>query len=208
MRGAAEILRGAGAKLASLRPRRPATSRRRGSRAALAPRRRRRGSWRGSARRPHGSLSRGSCSLPSAGSPTRRPSVQSDVTKLVPSNMPALRDLHTLENVTGVSGEIDVIGPRSRRRHADRDRLDDPLRERAAQRTSATWRQRAAGRRRCARRCRCPICSRRGRQSARPRPPPSTSDINALLAAVPGYFSQAVITPDHREARRSPSGSG
>jgi predicted RND superfamily exporter protein len=30
------------------------------------------------------------------------------VTKLVPSNMPALRDLHTLENVTGVSGEIDV----------------------------------------------------------------------------------------------------
>ena len=30
------------------------------------------------------------------------------MTKLVPSNMPALRDLHTLENVTGVSGEIDV----------------------------------------------------------------------------------------------------
>ena len=35
-------------------------------------------------------------------------SVQSDVTKLVPSSMPALRDLHTLERVTGVSGEIDV----------------------------------------------------------------------------------------------------
>src|SRR5205807_6171594 len=35
-------------------------------------------------------------------------SVQSDVTKLVPSNMPALRNLHTLERVTGVSGEIDV----------------------------------------------------------------------------------------------------
>ena len=34
--------------------------------------------------------------------------VQSDVTKLVPSNMPALRDLKTLERVTGVSGEIDV----------------------------------------------------------------------------------------------------
>ena len=35
-------------------------------------------------------------------------SVQSDVTKLVPANMPALRNLRTLENVTGVSGEIDV----------------------------------------------------------------------------------------------------
>ena len=34
--------------------------------------------------------------------------VQSDVTKLVPSNMPALRNLRTLETVTGVSGEIDV----------------------------------------------------------------------------------------------------
>ncbi len=34
--------------------------------------------------------------------------VQSDVTKLVPSNMPALRNLRTLEKVTGVSGEIDV----------------------------------------------------------------------------------------------------
>ncbi len=35
-------------------------------------------------------------------------SVQSDVTKLVPSTMPALRNLNTLEKVTGVSGEIDV----------------------------------------------------------------------------------------------------
>src|SRR5205085_1540726 len=35
--------------------------------------------------------------------------VQSDVTKLVPSSMPALRNLRTLERVTGVSGEIDVV---------------------------------------------------------------------------------------------------
>src|SRR6202008_4197327 len=34
--------------------------------------------------------------------------VQSDVTKLVPASMPALRNLNTLEKVTGVSGEIDV----------------------------------------------------------------------------------------------------
>ncbi len=34
--------------------------------------------------------------------------VQSDVTKLVPTSMPALHNLNTLEKVTGVSGEIDV----------------------------------------------------------------------------------------------------
>ena len=54
--------------------------------------------------------------------------VQSDVTKLVPSSMPALRDLRTLERVTGVSGEIDVtVHARERGDAADR-RLDDPLR--------------------------------------------------------------------------------
>src|SRR5262249_27360996 len=36
-------------------------------------------------------------------------SVQSDVTKLVPSSMPALQNLRTLERVTGVSGEVDVV---------------------------------------------------------------------------------------------------
>ena len=35
--------------------------------------------------------------------------IQSDVTKLVPQNSRALRDLRTLEHVTGVSGEIDVL---------------------------------------------------------------------------------------------------
>src|SRR6185437_16861930 len=34
--------------------------------------------------------------------------VQSDVTKLVPTSMPALHNLRTLEKVTGVRGEIDV----------------------------------------------------------------------------------------------------
>src|SRR6201999_1529547 len=35
--------------------------------------------------------------------------IQSDVTKLVPQDSRALRDLRTLEHVTGVSGEIDVL---------------------------------------------------------------------------------------------------
>jgi predicted RND superfamily exporter protein len=35
--------------------------------------------------------------------------VQSDITKLVPSNLPSLRDLRTLEKITGQSGELDVV---------------------------------------------------------------------------------------------------
>ena len=59
------------------------------------------------------------CWPSSAGSPARRRAVQSDVTKLVPPNMPALRDLRTLERVTGVSGEIDVTRALAQRRHAE-----------------------------------------------------------------------------------------
>ena len=58
--------------------------------------------------------------------------VQSDVTKLVPSSMPALRDLRTLERVTGVSGEIDVIVHARNVATPAHRRLDDPLREHAA----------------------------------------------------------------------------
>src|SRR5207237_9275752 len=37
--------------------------------------------------------------------------VGSDVRKLVPQDMPALRDINTLQKETGVSGEIDVLVP-------------------------------------------------------------------------------------------------
>ena len=59
-------------------------------------------------------------------------SVQSDVTKLVPSSMPALRDLHLLEHVTGVSGEIDVVVHSHDVATPNDDRLDALLREQAA----------------------------------------------------------------------------
>ena len=59
--------------------------------------------------RPGGCSRSALCWRWSAGSPTPRPAVQSDVTKLVPDNMPALRDLRELERITGVSGEIDVV---------------------------------------------------------------------------------------------------
>ena len=128
--------------------------------------------------------------------------VQSDVTKLVPSNMPALRDLHALEQVTGVSGEIDVTVHAHERGDAADGRLDDLLREQAA---DALRLPRDQGLR-----ARDPVP---GAVAAGPVLAPAAQPTqNALLgpqrrrrstACWPPcrpYFSQAVITPDHREA--------
>jgi hydrophobe/amphiphile efflux-3 (HAE3) family protein len=127
-------------------------------------------------------------------------SVQSDVTKLVPSSMPALRDLHTLEQVTGVSGEIDV---------------EISSQDVATPRTIG-WMVRYentllshfgyAETKGCSRATLCPalslpdlFCS--GQQAARTGCGSlSSASIDALLAAVPPYFKRAVITPDRREA--------
>ncbi len=125
-------------------------------------------------------------------------SVQSDVTKLVPSNMPALRSLHTLERDTGVSGEIDVTVKSN-----DVTRL--PV---------VTWMTNyeqallahygyleTKG---CSNATLCPALSlpdlfASSTQAAGGRTQ-SQASVNGLLAAVPPYFKQAVIAPDQREA--------
>ena len=196
MRGAAEILRGAGAKLASLRPRRRASSR-----PARAPGSRRSAVGRilaSSVRRPHRILVAGLVLAAVGWVADTQTSVQTDVTKLVPSNMPALRDLHTLENVTGVSGEIDVTV--HARNVATPTVIGWMIRYENALLTHFGYLE-AKG---CGKATLCPALSlpdlfSTGSQGTT-QAPPSTSDINTLLKAVPGYFSQAVITPDHREA--------
>ncbi len=126
--------------------------------------------------------------------------VQSDVTKLVPTSMPALHNLNTLEKVTGVSGEIDVT-VRS---------------ENVATPSTVQWmisyeRQLLTHfgyleEKGCGAATLCPALSlpdlfSSASQSASSSGPSLTqAQITAFLAAVPSYFSQAVITPDHREA--------
>jgi uncharacterized protein len=127
-------------------------------------------------------------------------SVQSDVTKLVPANMPALRDLRTLERVTGVSGEIDVVvsahdvaTPRTIGWMVHYE--DSLLAHYGYLETKG-----------CSRATLCPalslpdlFCS--GPQTARAECPSlSERSIQGLLAAVPSYFKGAVITPDQHEA--------
>jgi hydrophobe/amphiphile efflux-3 (HAE3) family protein len=121
--------------------------------------------------------------------------VGSDVRKLVPQDMPALRDINTLEKVTGVSGEVDVVV-----RGAD---LTEP--------GVIGWMSRFQQR----------VLTKHGFQSGdtcqQTKDPPeicpalsltdlfrsapgSSTDARTLLAAVPPYFSQAVISRDRRTA--------
>ena len=122
--------------------------------------------------------------------------VQSDVTKLVPTNMPALHNLDTLEKVTGVSGEIDVTV-----------RSKDVATPATVQWMIGYEKQLLSHfgyleEKGCAAATLCPalslpdLFSTANRSSAQL----TQTQIDGFLAAVPGYFSQAVITPDRREA--------
>jgi uncharacterized protein len=126
--------------------------------------------------------------------------VQSDVTKLVPSSMPALQNLRTLEHVTGVSGEIDVVvhSPNV----ATPSTIGWMLRYEDALLAHFGYVE-AKG---CAKATLCPalslpdlFCSG-GQVATGACKSLSTGAISNLLRAVPSYFSQAVITSDHREA--------
>jgi uncharacterized protein len=126
--------------------------------------------------------------------------VQSDVTKLVPTSMPALHNLNTLEKVTGVSGEIDVT-VRS---------------ENVATPATVQWmisyeRQLLnhfgyLEEKGCGAATLCPalslpdLFSSASQSASKANASLTQAQISAFLAAVPSYFSQAVITPDHREA--------
>jgi hydrophobe/amphiphile efflux-3 (HAE3) family protein len=125
-------------------------------------------------------------------------SVQSDVTKLVPKNMPALRNLRTLEKVTGVSGEIDVT---VRGANVATPKTVGWMIGYENELLTHYGYLETKG---CAHSTLCPALSlpdlfSTGSQSTQ-RPDLSQAQISQLLAAVPPYFSQAVITPDHREA--------
>jgi len=125
-------------------------------------------------------------------------SVQSDVTKLVPSTLPALRDLKTLEHVTGVSGEIDVT---VRARNVTRLQVV---------RWMTSYEQRLLAHygfletKGCQRATLCPALSLTdlfaGATLAGSTAQLTQSSIDQLLGAIPPYFKQAVITSDGREA--------
>jgi predicted RND superfamily exporter protein len=113
--------------------------------------------------------------------------------------MPALKGLHTLENVTGVSGEIDVTA-----------RAPDVTKP-AIVSWMIGYEQRLLKHygyletKGCARATLCPALSlpdlfSAGTTGGASNTTLSQAQIQSLLSAVPPYFSDAVITPNHREA--------
>jgi uncharacterized protein len=131
--------------------------------------------------------------------------VQSDVTKLVPTTMPALRNLTTLEKVTGVSGEIDVAVRGAN--VASPATLQWMISYENGLLRHYGYVEDSAPTHPCAHATLCPAlslpdlfssgtsASQSGAGAAL-----SQTQINTLLQSVPRYFSQAVLTSDHREA--------
>jgi hydrophobe/amphiphile efflux-3 (HAE3) family protein len=123
--------------------------------------------------------------------------VISDVRQLVPQNMPALKDVNELQDATGLSGEIDVM--------VQAKDLTDP--------SVVSWMSRFQGQ----------VLAAHGYQDGdtclQTKNPPelcpafslpdlfrssntgiTRQTIRAFLTEVPTYFSQGVISPDHKVA--------
>src|SRR3954466_8676 len=119
--------------------------------------------------------------------------VETDIQKLVPQDIPALKDLRALQESTGVGGEIDVVV-----RSSD---LSDPkvLGWMSDYQQKLLRRYGYSAKRGCGAATLCPAFSLTNLLSTA-NGTPSQSQVRALLDAVPAYFSQAVITRDRRTA--------
>jgi hydrophobe/amphiphile efflux-3 (HAE3) family protein len=119
--------------------------------------------------------------------------VRSDLPQLVPQDLAAVRDLETLQATTGVAGEVDVV--------VEAEDVADPAVVRWMQRFQerVLKQVRYSPDNGCGEAALCPALSLpdlfQGEGAT-----DDAARIDALLDAVPPYFSQAVITADRRTA--------
>ncbi len=119
--------------------------------------------------------------------------VESDILKLVPQDLPALRDLVALQETTGVGGQVDVV--------VRSEKLTEPetMRWMVSYQDALLKRFGFTAERGCGEAEICPAFSlpdlfRDQAASA------SKAAITELLDAVPAYLSQGVLTPDRKTA--------
>ncbi|HEX3509610.1 MAG TPA: MMPL family transporter [Solirubrobacteraceae bacterium] len=126
-------------------------------------------------------------------------SVQTDLPKLVPQGLASLQGLDTLERTTGVAGEIDLlVSGRNVTAPATIEWM-------SRYQTSVLARFGYSASRGCGRARLCPAFSlpdlfaQPASSSGRPAKL-SSKAVQGLLSAIPPYFSQDVVSPDHRFA--------
>jgi hydrophobe/amphiphile efflux-3 (HAE3) family protein len=135
--------------------------------------------------------------------------VQTDITKLVPQNLGSLEGLDKLERASGVGGEIDLM--------VSSKALTKPatIEWMSSYESSVLKRFGYSEAKGCGHARLCPAFSLpdlfaqqatpaiatagMGKPAAKP-PKLTQEQVSGLLAAIPPYFSQDVITPDHRIA--------
>ncbi len=124
--------------------------------------------------------------------------VETDITKLVPQSLGSLQALNTLERTTGVGGEISLLV--SGRNLATPAAIEWMTGYQAAMLRRFGY---SSGRG-CGRARLCPAFSLpdlfRGTGSGSSKQKLTQAQVSGLLAVIPPYFSQAVITPDRRVA--------
>jgi uncharacterized protein len=133
--------------------------------------------------------------------------VQTDIAKLVPQNLSSLRALNALERTTGVGGEIDLM--------VSSNALTKPatIEWMSAYQSAVLRHFGYSPARGCGKARLCPAFSlpdlfstqaaanvRAGAGKASKRTKLTQAQVTALLAAIPPYFSQDVITPDRHVA--------
>ncbi len=119
--------------------------------------------------------------------------VESDIQRLVPQDMPALRDLDALQRSTGVGGEVDVLIEGA---DLTRPRVIAWM---TAYQTAVLKRHGFSASRGCGQAELCPAFSLPDLFTT-PASRRDAAAIDALLDAVPPYFSRSVISADRRTA--------
>jgi predicted RND superfamily exporter protein len=122
-----------------------------------------------------------------------RISVVSELERLVPQSLAAVRDVDALQSETGVVGEVDVV--------VEGEDLTDPkvigwMRD---YQDELLTRHGYSAQEGCGKAALCPALSLPGLFRT-PELSATREQVRALLDAVPSYFSQAAITPDRKTA--------
>jgi hydrophobe/amphiphile efflux-3 (HAE3) family protein len=125
--------------------------------------------------------------------------VQTDITKLVPQSLSSLQSLDTVERITGVGGEIELM--------IEGEDLTKPstIEWMIGYQKSVLARFGYSSAKGCSKARLCPAFSlpdlfEGQSSSAGGIPKLSRREINGLLSVIPSYFSQDVITPNRRVA--------